>query len=317
MDNSDTTTPSSSDPSSGADQSQPTSDTTKPSSPEPSVAELSTTSTNTPNLDNIGSGFLTFIRKKWWLVALLIIGCIGIGFIAPIYAVIIFIVAISGMRFFFETDLFKAFADSNGYTFTKKALVEDQTGLIFNIGHGRIGENLVSGAYQRWPFLLFLYSYTVGYGRDSHTFHRGVMSIDFSTTLPAFVLRKHKHLEILEEEGESLRNNGYSDKLNLEGDMNDHFQVYIRPNTQIDVLTILTPDTMELLIKLDKYEIEMTAYGQFYVYCHGFITKKQDLVDMYTIVGSVLPKIGSDALRTQQLQSAQVVASTQQVTQNS
>jgi hypothetical protein len=69
-------------------------------------------------------------------------------------------------------------------------------------------------------------------------------------------------------------------------------------------LSILTPDVMQILIGLDKYELELTDNGIFYVYCHGYITKKQALIDIYKIVEAVTPRIGRYATREQVLNSA-------------
>jgi hypothetical protein len=204
--------------------------------------------------------------------------------------------ALAAARYFYENDLFKAFATTNGFSFVKKGQLINQTGLIFNIGRGQRYEDVVTGSYQGHPLLLFIYRYTIGYGRNSHTFHRGVMSINFGTRLPAFVLRRH-HLAFLEEEGESLKSRGYTEKINLEGDFNKHFQVFIRPTTQDDVLCVLTPDIMEMLIGLDKYEVEMTDNGDLNVYSRSYITKKQGLIDIFKIIEAIAPKIGDYANR--------------------
>lgn len=106
---------------------------------------------------------------------------------------------------------------------------------------------------------------------------------------------------MLADEGESLKSSGYTEKIELEGDFSDHFQVYIILNSQIEVLTILTPDIMEILKALDKYEVELTNAGMLYVYCRGYITKKQSLLDLYKIIESVTVSIGRYALRQKQL----------------
>ncbi len=221
------------------------------------------------------------------------------GYLVFYLGLICLIIAIVFSRQFYEKDLFKAFARVNTFNYQKVDASLGLTGFIFSIGRDQIYKDVVSGTYQKWPFLLFMFEYTVGYGRTSHNYDRAVMAVNFNTPLPAFVLRRHKMFQLLEEEGESLKSYNYTEKITLEGDFADHFEVYIRPNSQVDVLTILTPDVMQLLVNLDKYEIEMTSDGSFCVYCHGLITKTQSLLEMYQIVEAVSQKLARDATRTQ------------------
>ena len=58
---------------------------------------------------------------------------------------------------------------------------------------------------------------------------------------------------------------------------------------------------MEMLIGLDKYEVEMAENGNLYVYCPDYITKKQSLIDIYQIIEAITPKIGRYAVRQKTL----------------
>lgn len=206
---------------------------------------------------------------------------------------------------FSEVDIFEAFALSNGYQYQKDGQLSEQTGIMFYISNANMYQNVVYGTYQQWPFYLFNFNYTVGESaQNSHTYFRTVMTINFFTRLPAFFLRKHNVLQMLKEEGEALQSFGYTEKIELEGDFRDHFQVYIEPDTQDDVLAILTPDVMDMLVRLDKYEIEMTEAGDFYIYRHGYIKNQHELADIYVIVEAITQKLGFDIAIKQELPSA-------------
>jgi hypothetical protein len=258
---------------------------------------------NAPNLDNVEGGYAEYLGKRWWLIILLLIVSGAVIYVSPPYGIVIFIIGISAMKYFYENALFKAFAVTNNFSYQKKGSLDNQTGLLFNIGHGTKFHDIVIGTYKNWPFKLFMYVYTIGYGRGSHTYHRAVMSIDFNTSSPTFVLRHHRVIQLFEEEGESLKSNNYTQEVNLEGDFSKHLKVYIKPGTQDEVLSILTPDVMQMLIGLDKYELELTAAGVLYIYSHDYITKKQDLIDIYSIIEAVSPKIATDVYRKETLQN--------------
>jgi len=297
---------------------QPISQPIVPANPPAPTPELNPAPVQQPsspspiNISNVSfkgveSSFNIFLLKRWWLILLGLAASVGMAAgleqanTDPLYGVIPLVLVLAYLKKVYEYRLFAQFAKVNNYTYSKKGTLEGQTGQIFSLGHSQKYSDIVSGQYASWAFLLFMYKYTIGYGRGSTTYRRAVISVNFNTPLPTFVLRRHKVLQMLEEEGESLKRSGYSEKVNLEGDFNKHFEVYIKPGTQDDVLSILAPDVMETLIGLDKYEIEMTSNGTFYVYCHGYLTKKQSLINIYTILGRVTTTIGRYANREREL----------------
>jgi hypothetical protein len=91
---------------------------------------------------------------------------------------------------------------------------------------------------------------------------------------------------------EVLAAQGYTQHLQLEGAFNRYFTVYIRPNTATAVLSLLTPDVMELLVQLRKYEVELSDDGTLYVYSDGYLTEQQELETMYRFMSALAPKIG-------------------------
>lgn len=260
-------------------------------------------SIQTLNLNVVDSGFSTYLRKKILIIIPVVIVAVPLAWVNPVIPVFILVLLVGYFKSRYENNLFEGFANSNNFTYQKKGVIPDQIGHLFLVGHSHKISCVVSGGYQNWPFLLFLYKYTIGYGRNQQTYHRAVITIDFNTNLPTFVLRRHSVLQLLNEEGDNIKSSGYTEKLELEGDFNKHFQVFVKPNTQPDVLTILTPDIMQILEGLDKYEIELAPLGRFYVYTFNYITKRQQLIDLYRAVGILTEKIGQIASREKTLRN--------------
>lgn len=257
----------------------------KPNSPSPSSTN------NQLILDGVESGLSAFIKKRWLILIIIFVIAIVLGFVNPILTVFILLFGFYIARLSYVNNLFSAFAKANNFSFIQRGTVNDQTGIAFSIGHNITYSDIIEGIYKDWTFLLFMYHYQTGYGRDRHDYHRAVITLKFNGSFPAFVLRRHMILAVLQSEGESLRGNGYTQKLNLEGDFNKHFEVYIRPNTQDDVLSILTPDVMQIIKPLDQFEIELVEEGSLHVYSRTYITKKEDLINLYKIVELIAPKL--------------------------
>jgi hypothetical protein len=249
------------------------------------------TSNSAVSLDGVESSFSDYLVHKWYILVAIIILMGGFFLVNPVISIVILVAGSYYFKSAYENNLFAAFAKANNFNYDHNGGIGPQAGLIFTIGHSQKSQDLVSGNYKNWPFQLYIYDYTVGYGRDQHTYNRAVFSVNFSITTPVFLLRRHKRFPILTEEGESLKSHGYTQKLGLEGNFDDHFQVFIQPNSQVEVLTVLTPNVMEVLLSLDKYEIELTANGVLYIYTPKYITKKQELIEVYQIVEALTDTI--------------------------
>jgi hypothetical protein len=257
-----------------------------------SVNQTNNQTPNNINLAGIANTSTSYIFHKPLYFIIMIPLAVSVSIINPLFGIILLAISIYIAKALYEKNLFQAFARANNFDFQKNGIVPSQNGHIFYSGHSRRIYDVVSGSYADWPLLIFLYDYDIGYGRDRQTYNRVVVNINFNVILPTFIIKRGGIKGILQEEGERLSSNGYTDKLQLEGDFNKHLEVFIPPNTGQDVLTILTPDVMELLKTLEKYEIELTPTGDFYIYTRKYITKKVELIDIYKIIELLIPKIG-------------------------
>lgn len=136
---------------------------------------------------------------------------------------------------------FTQLAEVLGMTYAPSAGRDTVSGYFFNVGSGGIPSNVLSGSYENAPIRLFEYQFTTGSGKHQQT-HRFVVSeIDAQGPLP-HVFMKPEHSAVFgKPSGTKL--------LSLEGNFNDHFDVYVPEDSEIEALQILEPDVMLKLIE--------------------------------------------------------------------
>lgn len=90
-----------------------------------------------------------------------------------------------------------------------------------------------------------------------------------------------------------------SQKIRLEGDFSDNFDVYIPEGYGRDALYVLTPDVMQALLELGgKFDLEVVD-DQLYMYhpVQVDLTRQKMLEPMLGMVGMVMDEIGTQAAR--------------------
>lgn len=282
------------------------SNTTAPTSNEaktadPSQLNPSASSTTSSHVALPAGGVGSLLCNRFVIVLLIItIVLAGVGsiFSVPLAAIIICFGGIAYFKLLPLNNIYKSFAAANGFSYQADEEVPEQTGILFFIGVSGDFEDVVSGTYGQWPFFIFTYEYVVLENQNPVEYVRTVLAINFLTPLPAFFLRKRHRLSNAQQDSEAIQIFGYAQSVKLEGDFDEHLQLFIRPNTQDDVLAVITPDLMSLLINLDVYEIEMSSAGDFYIYAPKNITSRQELMNVFLILERLASKIGRDVNRT-------------------
>lgn len=142
---------------------------------------------------------------------------------------------------------FTQLAEVLGMTYEPSADRSTVSGYFFDVGAGDRPRNVLTGAYEGVPIRLYEYHFTTGSGKHKQT-HRFVVSeIDTQGNLPHVFMRP---------EGFSVLGKPPETKLlSLEGNFNDHFNVYVPEDSEIEALQILEPDVMARLID------EFKAFG--------------------------------------------------------
>ena len=117
------------------------------------------------------------------------------------------------------------------------------SGYFFEIGSGGVPRHILRGNYQGLPIRLYEYQFTVGSGKHKRTYQFIVSEIDTQGNLPHLFVKPDSLYG-----GLALRNPPGTKILSLEGDFNDHFDVYVPEDSEIEALQILEPDVMVRLI---------------------------------------------------------------------
>ncbi len=238
-----------------------------------------------------------YIKQKYfkllmvWLLIAIILAVLFALVIPPlmIFPLFAMLVVYGVIRQKAEDAFFEQFALANNFSFQKKGLPLDFNGSLCFVGHSQIGRDLVSGEFQDIPFALLNYQYTVGSGKNSHTYIYTAFRLDFPSSLPPIFL-KPKYCYF----GGSMFGNISDEakqKLNLEGNFNDYFDLWTKHDYEIETLQLFTPDFMQKIQDTwNKFSIEFKD-NQIYVYHGHMITKDEELESMYQLIQYLVNKI--------------------------
>jgi hypothetical protein len=166
------------------------------------------------------------------------------------------------------------FAKSNGYDYQSHGTLIGKDAHIFSIGNSKKVFNEINGTYRTCPINLFDYQFTVGSGKNSQTYLKTIFSIDFQSPVPHITLRIHSILNALDWISQEK-------KINLEGDFNNKFDLYVQKGYEMEALEIFTPDLMQQIETQWQFELEFSA-TKLYILYPQIINKKVDLQNLFT-----------------------------------
>ncbi|MCC2630491.1 MAG: hypothetical protein K0S38_300 [Candidatus Paceibacter sp.] len=171
----------------------------------------------------------------------------------------------------------RQFAENNGYEFMKEGTIPLLEGTAFTRGHSQRMSDVVRGTFAGQIFQLFIFSYTVGHGKRSHTYSSTVFELDFDKPMPHMILTSKSYAGGFSTDESNLRS------IMLEGDFSNYFTFYVPEKLEIEALEIFTPDVMHEMISFAKaYSIEFID-DKIYVYYGRQVTKLHTLEDMYRL----------------------------------
>jgi hypothetical protein len=175
----------------------------------------------------------------------------------------------------FEDSIWRQFAAVNNFKVQPRLVVAAMVPpTMLKAGNSRTNSEGVSGMAGQTAFDIFWFEFTIGSGKNSHSFPTTIIRLDINAQLPYLFLRAKKGLTI--GDTSSLK-----EKLKLEGDFNNFFTVYAEQNSEVDDLVILTPDVMQFLISQDpEYNIEFYT-NSLYIIADGDLRRLQNLPGLY------------------------------------
>ncbi len=190
--------------------------------------------------------------------------------IAIIIWMLVFVTIVSFVALYSEVKSLRTavklgrFAQANNLVYEKDIHDPVLSGMIFDEGDSRSIIHRLSGKLDGTVFELANYQYATGSGKNRQTHDYGYAKIMLSRQLPHMVL-------------DAKKNNGFGitnlpdtfnrgQKLELEGNFNEHFTLYCPKEYERDALYVFTPDLMALLIdNANAFDIEIVD-NQLYLY---------------------------------------------------
>ncbi len=179
-------------------------------------------------------------------------------------------------------DLFmQQFADANGYIYEEKGDAKNIEGTLFQIGHSKKVEDIVSGIYEGHPLRLFTYHYNVGSGKREKTYSYMVFELTFDTMLPRILVRsKDQSFGSATMFGSSF---DHPNEIKLEGNFGDHYEFGVDKQYEIEALQIFTPDFMAHLIDMEqKFSMELVK-KKLFIYSDEIIEQRAQLQHFYEV----------------------------------
>ena len=249
-------------------------------------------STTHPTLNvDIKSGSLNFLRAHavWWVVLfagvvlatvagiLLQLQYLGAYFILPLFMGIIWFAYIQQRS---QNDFYAQFALANNFVFRQRGFPVGLDGALFKIGHSPRVFDAVLGMFSSLPMRLFTCSYTVGSGKESHTYTATVLEFQITNaTVPDMLLEGRQHFF-----GASLFEKWKNDErtpVHLEGDFDQYFSLSVAKGYEIEALQMFTPEVMQSFIDhFTGFSIELINKHLF-IYSTKTIRTGQELGVFY------------------------------------
>jgi hypothetical protein len=207
-----------------------------------------------PETNNIWQTTWNIVKTKWYFWA-----PIPIMFIIPpamIIPVIYFFITLNKIR----SSFWKEFAELNGWQYedntptpldTTNTSVygnaDNESGLMFKEGSGRIISNEIKGTLPDRHFRIFCYQFSIGSGKSKRTFHYTVFGFKFNGSFP--------HIYLNNKSNSWSINSG--EKIPLPTEFENKFSLFAPKKYEIEALEIFTPEVLsELLNRTFLYDVE-------------------------------------------------------------
>jgi hypothetical protein len=156
--------------------------------------------------------------------------------------------------------------------------------LLFQQGHSRM---VTYWMQEPTRSLLFAnYQYTVGYGKNSHTYVLNFAQIPLPRRVPHLILNsKHNNF--------GAPTLGYDvEKVKVEGDFNKFFKIITPPEYERDALQILTPDVLQVLKEFGAwFDFEMLDDKLFVFAMPGTLDDGKAMQGLLTAIAKIVPEI--------------------------
>lgn len=174
-------------------------------------------------------------------------------------------------------------AQRNGLKYERCMAIEKVLGNLFKAGHSKEINQVIKGQYKQYKARLFYYKYTVGFGRHSTTYNFTVLEALLGQIRIPYMLLQYGRRRGAKEEDEI--------KITLEEEFKNNFDLYVKDGYGIEAMQIFKKDFLRFLQEEKcNFSIEFKE-NRVYIYCEGYINKKEDLQELYETSKQALERI--------------------------
>ena len=171
-------------------------------------------------------------------------------------------------------------AEAIGFTYVGNASYQSVSGTFFSRGHSPRLSNALTGTHKEHPCRIYEYQYTEGSGKNSHTYTYTVFEMAYSSSLPHVLINASSLFTPLKME-----------RVELEGDFDKSFSVYVDQGKQMEVREILQPDVMQdLIASFEGFGMEMSG-SNVYVFRKDTITNRTAFLALIALVDKLFDEI--------------------------
>jgi hypothetical protein len=238
--------------------------------------------------ENLKDEKLVLTRKtKAFFIALIILVILAWGPLGLIFIAFGYFGLKQALR---HLNIVKTFAQKNDLVFKFVGDIKSVSGRLFSIGHSRRISMEMSGKYSNRPVRIFNYAYTIGSGKNSHTYKFTVGELEIEKTkFPHIFLKSdsmwhHVNRDFFGQDKDV--------RIKLEEPYEKKFNLYCRQDYEIEVLQIFTKEFLNYLIEHgNKFSIEFSD-NKIYIYDDKILRSESDINELYDVMKHILEKVG-------------------------
>ena len=187
----------------------------------------------------------------------------------------------------------RRFAEDNNLEYARNGSIASKTSTLFKVGDGHYGLHVFRPRGDEYLFAeIATIGYWVGSGNLKTTFEYGVVRMKLPRPMPHILLDSKKNNFIFT----NLPFGFTADqRITLEGDFNEHFDLFVPADYGVDVRYIFPPNIMEQLIRAaTAFDIEIIE-NDLYIYTKGRLSpytgkKFKEAVALCDELGKILAR---------------------------
>lgn len=239
-----------------------------------------------------------FVWQNYWYL-MIVAGCLSVTFVLTgniLFGVAFIFICYATLLVYgaahYNKSVFADFAKLHNFTYIGKDVKElaiNLEGLIFRIGTNQRLDNIVVGKGE----VIATLAYDIKISENHYqTFFWTVLCIDLPAPTPHIYLDS-RH-DFFTAQPELLAN---CERVDLEGDFPDHFNMYMAKGSSTESLTILSPDVMALLVDYSReYSIELLNSRAVYI-LDGILSDPNELEGLHQQAQKLVKKISPELKR--------------------